>query len=108
MNILIHRGAEEIGGNCIELEANGKSILLDLGAPLSGNLSGRESIKPFTKNAEDGDLTWKDLVYKIIEKAPNLNKVLVGFENSIDPTTWTGSRSSIRRTSCRLKKLSAL
>ena len=30
-----HRGAEETGGNCIEVESQGKSLLLDLGAPLS-------------------------------------------------------------------------
>ena len=38
MRARIHRGAEEIGGNCIELEAKGNSILLDLGAPLMGEL----------------------------------------------------------------------
>ena len=30
----IHRGAAEIGGNCVELEAAGRRILLDLGRPL--------------------------------------------------------------------------
>ena len=35
MQIRIHRGASEIGGNCIELESNGYSIILDLGLPLS-------------------------------------------------------------------------
>lgn len=34
MRFRIHRAADEIGGNCIELEAQGKSILLDLGLPL--------------------------------------------------------------------------
>ncbi len=38
MRLRIHRGAAEIGGNCVEIEASGKSILLDLGAPLTGNL----------------------------------------------------------------------
>jgi ribonuclease J len=35
MNIIIHRGAHEIGGNCIELISGGKSVLLDIGKPLS-------------------------------------------------------------------------
>lgn len=35
MRARIHRGAHEIGGNCIELEAQGKRIVLDLGRPLS-------------------------------------------------------------------------
>ena len=34
MLIRIHRGAKEIGGNCVELRAGGKSLLLDLGMPL--------------------------------------------------------------------------
>ncbi len=35
MKLRIHRGAQEIGGNCIELNAAGKTLLLDLGLPLS-------------------------------------------------------------------------
>jgi len=37
MRFRIHRAAAEIGGNCIEVEAQGSSILLDLGFPLSGS-----------------------------------------------------------------------
>lgn len=35
MKLRIHRGTHEIGGNCIELCAEGKTLLLDLGMPLS-------------------------------------------------------------------------
>jgi ribonuclease J len=35
MRILIHRGANEIGGTCIQLSTDNTSILLDLGLPLS-------------------------------------------------------------------------
>ncbi len=35
MRLRIHRGAHEIGGNCIELNSDGKTLLLDLGMPLS-------------------------------------------------------------------------
>ena len=35
MRIRIHRGAQEIGGNCVEIESRGYSILLDLGLPLT-------------------------------------------------------------------------
>ena len=35
MNIRILGGAHEIGGNCVELEADGQRLLLDLGRPLS-------------------------------------------------------------------------
>jgi ribonuclease J len=35
MKFRIHRGAEEIGGNCIELRSEGKTLLIDLGMPLT-------------------------------------------------------------------------
>lgn len=34
MKARIHRGAHEVGGNCVEVEASGSRILLDLGWPL--------------------------------------------------------------------------
>ena len=34
MRVRIHRGATEIGGNCVELQSEGATILLDLGRPL--------------------------------------------------------------------------
>lgn len=46
MRLRIHRGTAEIGGNCIEVEAQGKSILLDLGMPLSDNRPASEVLPP--------------------------------------------------------------
>lgn len=37
MRVRIHRGTKEIGGSCIELEAQSGRILLDLGLPLDGD-----------------------------------------------------------------------
>jgi ribonuclease J len=37
MRVKIHRGTREIGGTCVELEASGARILLDLGLPLDGD-----------------------------------------------------------------------
>ncbi|MDB5438457.1 MAG: lactamase [Caulobacteraceae bacterium] len=34
MRLRIHHGAAQVGGNCIELQSGGKSLLLDLGLPL--------------------------------------------------------------------------
>lgn len=34
MRVRIHRGAHEVGGNCIELEARGSRLVLDLGRPI--------------------------------------------------------------------------
>ncbi len=33
----IHRGTREIGGTCVEVEAQGRRILLDLGLPLDAS-----------------------------------------------------------------------
>ena len=37
MRIIIHRGSQEIGGNCIELAGDSERIFLDIGLPLSNN-----------------------------------------------------------------------
>jgi len=34
MKLTIHRGAEEIGGSCVELQSHGSRILIDFGLPL--------------------------------------------------------------------------
>ena len=39
MRCRIHRGCHEIGGNCIEIESDGKRIVLDLGLPLKDEKS---------------------------------------------------------------------
>jgi ribonuclease J len=39
LRICIHRGTQEIGGTCIELEAQGQRIVLDLGIPLDSQPS---------------------------------------------------------------------
>lgn len=46
VRLCVHRGTSEIGGNCIEVEALGKSILLDLGMPLMGDVSPKSAIPP--------------------------------------------------------------
>lgn len=35
MRVRIHRGAHEIGGNCVEVEHAGERIVLDVGRPLN-------------------------------------------------------------------------
>lgn len=36
MKVCIHRGTQEVGGTCIEVESEGKRIALDVGLPLDG------------------------------------------------------------------------
>ena len=37
MKVCIHRGTKEIGGTCVEIEAQGKSLVLDVGLPLDAS-----------------------------------------------------------------------
>lgn len=57
----IHSGAAQVGGTCIELEAGGQRLLLDLGMPL---------------DAEDGELPLPD-VPGLREPDPTLLGVLI-------------------------------
>lgn len=34
MRVCIHRGTKEIGGTCVEIESQGKRLVLDVGLPL--------------------------------------------------------------------------
>ncbi|MBW1847407.1 MAG: MBL fold metallo-hydrolase [Deltaproteobacteria bacterium] len=38
MKICIHRGASEIGGSCVEIESQGKRLVLDIGLPLDADI----------------------------------------------------------------------
>ena len=55
MRICIHRGTKEIGGTCIEVEARGKRIALDVGLPLDAPDDGRESLLPRVRGFRDPD-----------------------------------------------------
>lgn len=46
MKIRIHRGTKEIGGTCIEVEAQEKRIVLDVGLPLDAPDEGRDRLLP--------------------------------------------------------------
>jgi ribonuclease J len=45
MRVCIHRGTHEIGGTCVEIESQGKRIVLDIGLPLDGE-SDRAPLPP--------------------------------------------------------------
>ena len=46
MRLRIHRGTKEIGGTCIEIEAEGKRIALDVGLPLDAPDEGQKELLP--------------------------------------------------------------
>jgi ribonuclease J len=37
MRVCIHRGTKEIGGTCVEIESQGKRLVLDVGLPLDAS-----------------------------------------------------------------------
>lgn len=55
MRVRIHRGAQEIGGNCVELEADGKRLVLDVGRPLWAETSDRLPLPNVAGLASGGD-----------------------------------------------------
>ena len=55
MNVSIHRGTKEIGGTCIEVEAQTKRIALDVGLPLDAPDEGHESLLPEVSGFRERD-----------------------------------------------------
>lgn len=55
MRVRIHRGAQEIGGNCVELEADGRRLVLDLGLPLDADSRQPVPLPDIEGLNEDGD-----------------------------------------------------
>lgn len=55
MRVRIHRGTKEIGGTCIEVEAQGKRIALDVGLPLDAPENGHERLLPRVPGFRESD-----------------------------------------------------
>ena len=55
MRVCIHHGTGEIGGTCIEVEAEGKRIALDVGLPLDAPEDGHESLLPAVPGFREPD-----------------------------------------------------
>ena len=69
MRIRIHRGAKEIGGTCIEVEAQGKRLALDVGLPLDAPDEGHESLLPQVPGFRDTD----DSLLGVVISHPHLD-----------------------------------
>lgn len=54
MRARIHRGAAEVGGGCVELDEDGKRLLLDLGLPLTADADATPPL-PDVAGLRDGD-----------------------------------------------------
>lgn len=57
MKVRIHRGAHEVGGNCVELESQGQRIVLDLGKPLTAAWGEEVPLPAVDGLADGGDPT---------------------------------------------------
>lgn len=53
MRVCIHRGAREIGGSCVEVEASGQRIVLDVGLPLEAEAD--EALLPKVRGFREPD-----------------------------------------------------
>src|SRR5687768_8088311 len=53
MRVRIHRGAHEIGGSCLEVEAQGARIVLDVGRPLSAGADDAIPLPPVAGFMDD-------------------------------------------------------
>jgi ribonuclease J len=53
MRVRIHRGAHEIGGSCLEVEAAGSRIVLDVGRPLAAGADDATPLPPVAGFAKD-------------------------------------------------------
>jgi ribonuclease J len=56
LQICIHRGANQIGGSCVELVSSGKRIVVDLGLPLDAELEATELPDVPSIHSRDGSL----------------------------------------------------
>ncbi len=59
-------------------------------------------VTPFSTAKEQEQITWRPVVYAILEHAPNIEVILKQFADVIEPMAWSGSRAEL------LEKRSAL
>ena len=62
MRLRIHRGAKEIGGTCIEVEAEGKRLALDVGLPLDAPDEAQETLLPEVPGFREPDASLLGIV----------------------------------------------
>lgn len=109
MRARIHRGAQEIGGNCIELEAAGKTLVLDLGRPLSAAKGAVVPLPPLAGLADGARESLLGVVishphqdhYGLLSAVSPKVPVFIGAaaERIVNAATWfNGSTDRIRAT----------
>ena len=79
MKLCIHRGATQIGGTCVELQAHGQRLLLDIGMPLDHE-QGQEASLP-----ESLDLNRANPIAAVAISHPHADHY--GLADRLDPAT---------------------
>lgn len=85
MRVRIHRGTKEVGGNCIELSSGGKTLLLDMGMPLTAPDPAKVEL-PLIDGLMGGNDGFLGIVishphfdhYGLIQKAPRDTQIFIG------------------------------
>ena len=85
MRVRIHRGTREVGGNCIELYSGGKTLLLDMGMPLTAPDPANVKL-PQIDGLQGDDHNFLGIVvshphfdhYGLIQKAPSSTRIFIG------------------------------
>jgi ribonuclease J len=80
MKLIIHRGANEIGGSCVEVVVENTRILLDFGMPLGNGLGG-DFAESDTEGMSINELIEKKILYPIKglykNETPQIDAVLI-------------------------------
>ena len=85
MKVCIHRGAKEIGGTCIEIESQGKRLVLDIGQPLDCP-DPETAVMPTVKGFQEADPSLLGVIlshphqdhYGLAHRLPESTRFLMG------------------------------
>ena len=84
MNLIIHRGTNEIGGSCVELQSGNSRILLDIGMPLVNAKGNRFDFNKY-KNLSPSELLKQGILPEIsgayFEK-PEIDALLISHSHA--------------------------
>jgi len=91
LRICIHRGTKQIGGTCIEVEAQGKRIALDVGLPLDADETTKtESLLPSVSGFTDPD----DSLLGVIISHPHMDHYGLAVFLRPDLPVYIGERAN--------------
>jgi len=89
MRVRIHRGAHEIGGNCIEVTAGDDRIVLDLGRPLSAGWDDEVQLPPIV-----GLASRDPRMHGVVLSHPHLDHYGLAHQLSPDVPVYLGAEAA--------------